>query len=421
MKILLVSYFFPPYNSMGAIRLSSIVKGLEKTGNEVRILTSDDQLLPRNLNLEVPISPDKIRSTKWFDINQIPNLLLKKMGHDVENEGYVFSDSLGVKAKILKFFRELYKRIFHFPDAQIGWFFYANREGHKLVEEFEPDIIYASASPFTSLLVGKSLANKYDIPMFAELRDLWSDNPYSNAGFITRKLEEFTLKNANLITVTEPLAEILNRKYGRHVEVIQNSFNEDDYSRKTKTKNSGLKSKKIKITYTGITYEGKRNPSILFEAVSTSEKLKERIDIDFYGRGNEWLIGLAKQYGLENLVNIHPPVSRGQAIDLQCSSDILLLLIWDDPRAKGVYTGKLFEYIGAKKPILSLGCNVGIAADVVRSGFGVTPCNREEVLSFLHSVINGRFEPDFSTREIYELKYQVSKLECFFNKIISGN
>ena len=33
----------------------------------------------------------------------------------------------------------------------------------------------------------------------------------------------------------------------------------------------------------------------------------------------------------------------------------MLLLNWNDPNEKGVYTGKVFEYLSAKRPILAVG------------------------------------------------------------------
>jgi hypothetical protein len=33
----------------------------------------------------------------------------------------------------------------------------------------------------------------------------------------------------------------------------------------------------------------------------------------------------------------------------------LLLFNWEDPREKGVYTGKIFEYLSAQRPILATG------------------------------------------------------------------
>lgn len=58
---------------------------------------------------------------------------------------------------------------------------------------------------------------------------------------------------------------------------------------------------------------------------------------------------------------------------MQRQADVLLLLLWDDPRELGTITGKLFEYVGAARPIFAIGCSEGIASSLVRDrGLGAT-------------------------------------------------
>ena len=46
MKILLVSYFFAPANTMGALRATRLANFLMQGGHEVRVLTADDPAWP---------------------------------------------------------------------------------------------------------------------------------------------------------------------------------------------------------------------------------------------------------------------------------------------------------------------------------------------------------------------------------------
>ncbi|MCS6841315.1 MAG: hypothetical protein NZ701_11090, partial [Roseiflexus sp.] len=55
-----------------------------------------------------------------------------------------------------------------------------------------------------------------------------------------------------------------------------------------------------------------------------------------------------------------------EALAQQRAADVLLLLLWNDPRERGVYTGKLFEYLGARRPILGIGPAGNVAADLIR-------------------------------------------------------
>jgi hypothetical protein len=47
-------------------------------------------------------------------------------------------------------------------------------------------------------------------------------------------------------------------------------------------------------------------------------------------------------------------------------SQVLLLLINNTPNAKGILTGKIFEYLGSGRPIFSIGPEDGEAAVILR-------------------------------------------------------
>jgi hypothetical protein len=113
-------------------------------------------------------------------------------------------------------------------------------------------------------------------------------------------------------------------------------------------------------------YNGKRDPSSLFLAMKKM-KNSDHIHVYFYGRNLDWARDLAVFYDVENLISFSDAISYSQAIEVQSWSDVLLLLLWNSPHEKGVYTGKLFEYFGAAHPILVLGAEDGVAASLVKS------------------------------------------------------
>ncbi|MFX9604597.1 hypothetical protein ABTP42_19610, partial [Acinetobacter baumannii] len=64
MKILLVTYYFPPYNAMGAVRTGKTAKFLEALGHEVRVISAIDQPLAQSLTTEIP--EEHVHRTKWI-------------------------------------------------------------------------------------------------------------------------------------------------------------------------------------------------------------------------------------------------------------------------------------------------------------------------------------------------------------------
>ena len=55
-----------------------------------------------------------------------------------------------------------------------------------------------------------------------------------------------------------------------------------------------------------------------------------------------------------------------EALRLQCRADVLLLLQWDKPSEAGDISGELFQYLGARRPVLALGYEAGKMAAIVR-------------------------------------------------------
>ena len=67
MKILFVTYRFPPYNSSGAVRCGKMAKYLSELGHDVKILTCNNQPLPDSLQLEIP--EENVIYSDWWNIN----------------------------------------------------------------------------------------------------------------------------------------------------------------------------------------------------------------------------------------------------------------------------------------------------------------------------------------------------------------
>ncbi|MDA8325199.1 MAG: hypothetical protein M0033_03180, partial [Nitrospiraceae bacterium] len=211
---------------------------------------------------------------------------------------------------------------------------------------------------------------EYGVPWIADLRDLWTMNHYYDKlgviRFFERRLEMRTLSCADaLVTVSQPLADALGTLHkGKDVQCITNGFDPDDFN--------GIPtrlSKKFSITYTGMLYNGKRDPAILLK--TTARLIEEnridraKMEIVFYGPNEEWLTGDINKYRLQDVVKICGLIPRDEAIRKQKESQVLLLLLWDDEREKGVYTGKLFEYLGSRRPILAIGRSNSIVKDLL--------------------------------------------------------
>lgn len=358
MKILFVAGCFPPTNVIGAVRTGKTAKWLHKMGHEVTVLTPDRRTQTPSLKVEIP--GECVIYTYWFDYG---GRLRKGLGENL-SEGKLQRNGLRKIAKGM--FEKTYRGLVEFPDRQNGWYPYAVRTGKKLLKSISFDVIYASATPYTALMVAARLSKLSGIPWVAEFRDLWMDNHYRQFGPLRNTLEGIlerkTLSTASgFVTVSQPLAEILKAKYPQPNEVITNGFDPDDYAAGL-TPDAG---NPVRIAYTGSIYQGKRDPSPLLEAIGNLGEEKVNVKVDFYGERLGLVRDLAEKYGCRENVQVYPSVSYEESLKIQQKADVLLLLLWNDPREKGVFTGKVFEYLGAKRPILVIGPEDNVASQTI--------------------------------------------------------
>ena len=369
-RVLIITYYFPPRPGVASLRLRGLAKYLPEFGWEPVILTAF-----------LPVEPDK-----QFQVIQTPypgdvSALLKKKLHLHPNKG--FQEQVGVPlairegrksftTKMITFIKE----IVAYPDEQKKWYPFAVETGEKIIEENNFEVIISSSGPMTSHLIAKELKSRFNIPWVADLRDLWTQNHYYPYGVIRKWLEKRfeinTLSQADaLVIISKPAAEKLQSLHNnKSVFAIPNGFDPDDVN------TSIPLTKEFSITYTGQLYQGKRNPELLLRAISELiiQKLIDRnnIKIRFFGPTQYWLEQDIKKYNLNGIVKQYGMIPREVALKKQRESQILLLLNWDDPDERGVYTGKIFEYLAAKRPVLAIGGPKGVVSELLtetNSGF----------------------------------------------------
>jgi glycosyltransferase involved in cell wall biosynthesis len=385
-RILLVSYYFPPLNASGAVRLGKLVSYLVKQGHDVRVLAAEGIPLPANLD-----SPSvKVARAKASNIAAPIDRVRTRFFGNAGNAYQSAAPGMGTRC-----IANLYRALFAIPDAQIGWYPAALRAVRELMRGWAPDVIVASAPPFTAHIVAARLARESGRPWIAEFRDLYAGNPYGDMPswrvWIDRWIENAVLKSAAAcVTVSQPLADELAARHGKPVRVVMNGFDAGAASDALPR----VRSRELRIVYTGIIYPGRRDPVPLFQAIALLGEAAKRVRVDFYGQDMRGVRAAAQSAGIEDCVGVHGSVSHELSLRYQREADILLLVLWDDIREVGVYTGKLFEYAGSRRPILAVGCGAGVAAALVRERrLGIAATDPAEIAAALKNWI-GQIDRD---------------------------
>lgn len=375
---------FAPFNASGAIRVGKLAQYLLERGHDVRVLTASPLPYPRTLPVEIPA--DRISRTMSLD----PFALLAWLRRNGPKGGAPApAGSLLGTGYSGRLRREL-GALLAIPEPQAGWYVPAVARGRQMFRAWRPHAVYASALPFTAHMVAARLARDATAPWIAEFRDQFSGNPYSNLprwrGGIDRRIEKRVLATASAcVTVSEPIAEALRRQHGKPTLVVLNGY---DVRAEAQAQPSTDRLAPVRVVYTGVIYPGRRDPSALFAALASLGDLASRVDVVFYGQDLRSVREAARRFGVEERVRVQGAIAYADSLAEQQRADLLLLLLWSDPREVGVYTGKLFEYVGAGRPILAVGSEAGVAADLIRSrGLGVVATAPDAIASALRQWI----------------------------------
>ena len=361
-KVLIIGHFWP-YRGRGSVRMLGLVKYLPEFGWEPIILTGPlkDRPNPNFRFIETDYLGFLGSWIKFLGINQ---------KNDIGDQLKVKFDRKPSKSKyFLKFFYNLLKEIFAYPDEDKNWKKFALRAAEDLLKKEKIDVMI-SIYPETSHLIAKELKIKYKIPWIVDFPDLWSQNYYYPYTFVRkffdRRLEIKTIKSADALTVVcgffiEKLKTIHKNKANH---VILHGFDPEEINEPVADLTN-----KFTITYTGQIYIGKQDPLKLFialrELISDGTINPKDVEVRFYGPKNDWLENKIKNYKLSNIIKQYGAIPRNEVIKKQRRSQVLYFLKWEDEQSKGVYTGKIFEYLAAQRPILATGGSKDVVTDLL--------------------------------------------------------
>ena len=377
-KVLIITYHFPPRPSVASIRLGGLAKFLPEFDWEPTVLTA-----------KFPSTSDPryhVVETKDSDI------LIewkRRLGFSPDK---TFRDQLGQTGKkdtVMDLLLNGVKEILAYPDYNKKWYRYAVPVARDLLKTERFDAIISSAGPYTAHLIAHTLKKESGIPWIADFRDLWTQNHYYSYGRVRKhfetKLELRTLANADVITATShPFAEKLRRLHRVPVYVVPNGFDPDLLNHTTPA------TPKFSINYTGRLYRGKTDPEPIFKAmrnlINEQKMDPSNVEIHFWGCAENWLQDMINDYNLSTVIFMHDTVPREQALEIQRSSQLLLLLIWNDPKEE-VVVAKVFEYLAARRPVLAIGPSSGAMTDLIdETKAGFVAESEEEIEEILTTV-----------------------------------
>jgi glycosyltransferase involved in cell wall biosynthesis len=378
-KALIISYYWPPGSGPGVQRWLKFCKYLPENDWEPLMVTVANGSYPStDLSLEndIPIGM-KVFKTKTLEPFTIYNALRGKKGKSVE---VAMASVKGKQSNFAKFSNYVRSNFF-IPDARVGWNRYAYNQAVKVIEQEKPDVIITTGPPHSTHLIGLKLKSKFNIPWVADFRDPWTTIYYNQFLLRTKNsdakdlsFETSVLKTADaIITATPGITEDLRARSNR-IETIPNGFDEADFE--------GIKSDqppKFRMAYVG-NLKPIQNTKTVWKAISElcseSQEFKNKFEFEITGNIADEIADALKDFGIMEQVVIKSFVPHKQAIARMLSAHVLFLPIPIDKDNTRILTGKIFEYLATKRPLLAVGPTNGNAASIL------TECGKAPMLEY---------------------------------------
>ena len=363
-KVLIITYYWPPSGGSGVQRWLKFSKYLRDFNIEPVIYTVDNPSYPINdtsLESEIPLGLEVLKQPIFE-----PNFFLSIFGNNKKKESAGF---LNPNPTLLGRFFQYVRANYFIPDARKFWIKPSVKFLSNYLKNNEIDVVITTGPPHSMHIIGLVLKDKFKIKWISDFRDPWTEIDYFQQLPLTKKankkhhqLEQEVLEKSDMVIV---VGETMKKKFLKHnhnIEVLTNGFDSYENSLTIELDSN------FSITHVG-SMNTDRNPTILWEVLyeisSENIDFKNNLRIKFIGKIDDTVIQDIQVFNPKNIVRI-PYLDHKEVRKYQASSQVLLLSINQVPNAKGIITGKIFEYLQAKRPILCIGPEDGDAAAILK-------------------------------------------------------
>jgi len=363
-KVLIITYYWPPAGGSGVQRWLKFVKYLRGFGIEPIVYTVDtDHLIQDDTLLkEVPQGVEVMKRP----IKE-PQQILSFLGGKSKKQGAGFLESKpSFTGKIMRYIRANY----FIPDARKFWVKPSVDFLTTYLKENPVDAIITSGPPHSLHLIGMRLKSKLKIKWISDFRDPWTNIDYFHRLPLSKsslrkhqQLEEAVLKNSDQVIVVGNTMKEEFLPYNQQIDVISNGFDTAENDKNV------LLDDAFTITHVGM-MNADRNAKNLWRVLKrlsdTNEDFKNALKIRLIGKVADEIKEQLSIFEKDQIECIDY-LNHTEVHKYQRASQVLLLSINNVPNAKGIVTGKIFEYLQAKRPILAIGPEDGDAADILNA------------------------------------------------------
>ena len=381
-KILIITYYWPPAGGAGVQRWLKFSKYLARKEYQLYIYTAQNPESPQEDPLLQKDVSDKLTIIKK-EIWEPTKLYKKFTGHKGSINAGFLTEKENAKHKKWKQDLSLFIRGNLFiPDAKKFWIRPSVKFLKNYIKEHKIDTLITTGPPHSLNVIGLKLKQQLNIRWIADFRDPWTNIDFYKDLKLSKwadkkhhQLEKKVLTTADhVITVGETMRkEFMQISKKDNITVIANGYDAEDFQgfKKNHTDN-------FIITHIG-SINKDRNHDIFWAAIEnikqSNTKFEEKLKIRLLGKLDAEVYESIKKYNLGNYVEIINYLPHHEIIQYLFDADLLYLPINDTPNAKGILSGKVFEYLATHNPILAIAPEDGDLAKILIETNAGTVCD----------------------------------------------
>lgn len=356
-NILFISSYFPPAGGVGVQRISKFCKYLSRMDYKPFVLTPPAWSVRRDKDIsmlkELPDNLEQI-SPGFIDVRRL------------------------IPGEIAKYLSS-WQRDHFFPDTMIQWVNKAKRMVGEVIKDKQIDVVYITLPHFSLLEFVAEIKADSDVPVILDMRDPFSFNFYvkqeANAEYQNkvRALERQAFAMADAVmNVTVNIHEeycSLYPEWKDKFHYMPNGFDDEDYPQEIGDVNK-LTNTCLTLCYTGsyssmasiLPYRDaileiyqKHRIKIMLNLLTPTAKKRVRRDF--------------KELNRLGLLDYHGFMQHKDAIAYQLKSHVMLFPALP---TEGYFSGKIYEYIRSKRPVLCAIDGVKDSHELIRkAGVGI--------------------------------------------------
>lgn len=357
MKILIITYYWPPAGGPGVQRWLKFVKYFKEFGIEPIVYVPENPTYPledSSLLSEIPEGIEVLRHP-IFEPYRFAQVFSKKETKTISKGIIAGKERQSFIQRLLLFIRGN----FFIPDARKFWVRPSVKYLKKYLSENKIDTIITTGPPHSVHLIGKELKQQVNLRWFADFRDPWTTIGYHDKLKLTKRsmqkhksLERAVLQTADHIVVTSfTTQKEFKDSTNTPISVLTNGYDRESIS-------EVILDTKFTVSHIGSLLSG-RNPKNLWKAlydlIQENEAFSASFQLQLVGAVSDDVLSSIKEAGLSDFLILEGYVPHTEAIKIQRSSQVLLLIEIDSEDTRCIIPGKLFEYMVSKRPVIALG------------------------------------------------------------------